>query len=243
MQQGTLSTDLFIGKVRALLAYLPSGDLSVRVQLDIDSLGRRTRKRLDRGSLKTICELLNKPRTISESLKENTITNLSTRKFNATAAAMNLPRAYSIVNNYILNEDRVNTSKLRVTNSDIIGTALVNVPTSNSNVTACDTSASELQNINVASTVCHFPRYNSNFLIQHDLFYVLISILGARGMLLIDTAAKRSVANCTLFNILKKYNQPFVASSMSVKLADGSLISRCSCYSSAWCSRRLWMLS
>ncbi|XP_028041786.1 uncharacterized protein LOC114251642 [Bombyx mandarina] len=53
-----------------------------------------------------------------------------------------------------------------------------------------------------------------------------IEILGIRGRGLIDTAAKRTVASSSLYALLQQHNQPFVSSSMRVKLADGSMQTR-----------------
>ncbi|KAG6462580.1 hypothetical protein O3G_MSEX013344 [Manduca sexta] len=66
------NTDRFISKVRALLAKLPQGDLSERVELDMTFglLDRRIRKRIDRESISTFDELLKKARAIEDSLSE-----------------------------------------------------------------------------------------------------------------------------------------------------------------------------
>lgn len=49
-----------------------------------------------------------------------------------------------------------------------------------------------------------------------------ISICGANGIALIDTAAKLSVASASLYNVLLKNNVKFQTVRMNVKLADGS---------------------
>ncbi|KAJ0183579.1 hypothetical protein K1T71_000002 [Dendrolimus kikuchii] len=72
LSQGDENTDLFIAKVRALLAKLPVGDLCERVELDMTFglLDRRIRKRVDRESICTFEDLLRKARSIEDSLAE-----------------------------------------------------------------------------------------------------------------------------------------------------------------------------
>lgn len=76
MSQGNENTDIFISKVRALLAKLPDGDLCEKVELDItySLLDRRIRKRLDRESVQNFDELLRKARAIEDSLTESKAT-------------------------------------------------------------------------------------------------------------------------------------------------------------------------
>ncbi|XP_047028793.1 activity-regulated cytoskeleton associated protein 2-like [Helicoverpa zea] len=73
-------TDLFIAKVRALLAKIPKEDLSEKVQLDMafGLLNPRIRKRVTRESLNSFDELLKKCRTIEDSLKESSKTRSNT---------------------------------------------------------------------------------------------------------------------------------------------------------------------
>lgn len=65
-------TDLFIAKVRALLAKFPEDDLSEKVQLDMaySVLSPRIRKRVTRECVNSFDELLHKCRLVEDSLKE-----------------------------------------------------------------------------------------------------------------------------------------------------------------------------
>ena len=65
-------TDLFIAKVRALFAKLPTEDLSEKVQLDMafGLLSPRIRKRVNRDDIQSFDRLLEKCRSIEDSLSE-----------------------------------------------------------------------------------------------------------------------------------------------------------------------------
>uniref|UniRef100_A0A2A4JBU6 Ty3 transposon capsid-like protein domain-containing protein n=1 Tax=Heliothis virescens TaxID=7102 RepID=A0A2A4JBU6_HELVI len=80
-------TDLFIAKVRALLAKLPKEDLSEKVQLDMafGLLSPRIRKRVTRESFTSFDELLKKCRTIEDSLKESSKTSSNTSQTKSQA--------------------------------------------------------------------------------------------------------------------------------------------------------------
>lgn len=72
LTQGEEHTDLFIAKVRALLAKFPKDDLSEKVQLDMayGLLSQRIRKRVCRENVTSFEELLQKCRNVEDSLKE-----------------------------------------------------------------------------------------------------------------------------------------------------------------------------
>ncbi|XP_060810117.1 activity-regulated cytoskeleton associated protein 1-like [Amyelois transitella] len=66
------NTDIFISRIRALLARLPKGDLSVSAQLDITYglLHSRIRKRIRREEFNNFADLLRLARTIEDSFDE-----------------------------------------------------------------------------------------------------------------------------------------------------------------------------
>ncbi|CAK1597816.1 unnamed protein product [Parnassius mnemosyne] len=71
---------------------------------------------------------------------------------------------------------------------------------------------------------CYNSQTNSSVLPKSHLRPILgIQIHGVRGRALIDTAAKRSIAGCQLYSLLREYKQPSTSTSMRVKLADGSI--------------------
>lgn len=72
LDQGEEHTDLFVAKVRALFAKLPTDDITEKVQLDMayGLLNQRIRKRLSRENVASFEDLLRKCRSIEDSLKE-----------------------------------------------------------------------------------------------------------------------------------------------------------------------------
>lgn len=235
-QDSETKTDVFICKMRSILAQLPSGTLTEEVQLDMvyGLLHRKVREKVPRDSINNFNELLVQARLAEETFdvvseSKDSITpkkrcnycnhlghiRSECRKFAKENKMNGVGNSQDLVKSAIGNSpstSKIIQSKLTCYGCGSPGYIRSNCPKCSEKVSS-DTSS-------VMSTEFLCNSFDgSNNIITRPL--VPISVYGHNGFGFIDTGAKTSVAGCMLAKLLLNKGVPYSECNLLMTLADG----------------------
>uniref|UniRef100_V5I885 Retrovirus-related Pol polyprotein from transposon 17.6 n=1 Tax=Anoplophora glabripennis TaxID=217634 RepID=V5I885_ANOGL len=244
------STDVFICRARSLLANIPQGDLSEKVQIDMvyGLLHKRIREKVPRDKVTTFNELLTESRLIEE-LFDKTFDKImdssdkDSSKRPRCAYCKNLGHTKDQCRK-LLAKDSGNvsqtsikpvTDKTTVQSTQNTGNTMQqqSAPTPSTSLTQSFSCYGYGRQGYVRATCPTCRTVESNALdfcevMIDDLIsprprpYLYISVLGSNGTAILDTAAKQSFAGSSLYSILKQKGQSFKQENVFIKLADES---------------------
>ncbi|XP_044766226.1 uncharacterized protein LOC123322348 [Coccinella septempunctata] len=213
-QDSETPTDIFICKMRSILAQFPSGTLNETVQLDMvyGLLNRRIREKLPRDQVKTFNELLQNSRLIEETFERKIVSKdfKDTQKRARCQYCKNMGHTKDECRKLENRTSSTNTTKpaggppLSCYGCGKPGYIRSNCPTCSS------TEMASMEFFSMDTLIA--PRSRP---------IIHVNILGHQGQGLIDTAAKQSIAGKTLYDILKREGQEFPKEHIMVKFADG----------------------
>ncbi|KAG6465637.1 hypothetical protein O3G_MSEX015285, partial [Manduca sexta] len=244
-EQGEETTDIFICRVRALIAQLPPGSLKEDVQLDMvyGLLNTRIREKIPRSGFKSYSELLTQARRLEDLYDEG---RPKQRKSDTSHVGVLSPTAAPSYTPNIrakatkprplciyckkFGHVKADCSRLRdQTKKPTSGESLTSPPTSTP-IVCFGCGAKGVIRANCATcrgrSSSDTPVFQSVAAVSsacppRSRPVMCVDIYGETGKLLLDTGAKQSIASVSLRAFLEKCNHKFVKVHYNFKFANG----------------------